>query len=782
MPLERRFTMTTLCRTLFLALFVGLMILGESVKGQSENPWGGSVPSQTTNLAYERYPVEGFAWPTSIRPGQPITFYVSVMDLVPQSSEGQTYEVHIFRSPDFDHEVASLPPTEGHFYPLRAADGDSIFPGVPTTKRPIDYNIGCRAYWSPTARTYTQTSSWTSGLYFARLIHLSANVESLYYYIPFIVRATSPGSTSKILFKYDWTTLQAYNYWGGGSLYSMDQDAATLTPDSIIALDRPLRRDYSRWISYVAPFERVLQDSGYSMEYCNNIDIDSLGVDFLGHYQCLVLWTHDEYWSKGERDAIEAFKGNELPENLPRYHGNIARFTSNSCYWLVRWIGTGSKYTKLQCRKDNYPGPVRPRYDLWRLADATTGRAALPEAKFLGSQYETGWNDINSDPATEQPPAILTNPSHWIFRNTGLESSEQFGKGIMKKNRQRGLVSGEVDNLITGSADFPTLEVLAQRWVYSRADSGGIQRYRDILHQMVYYEDTSSNARVFAQGAQGGGWVYSIVNEPGTIDPADVVRMKTITINIISHFSGKKYIGKVWSSGPENAFRWENNIELDGNVQIPQGKYLKAISNTITVDSTFAINGTLEINGNVTITGTGQINVGATGEIKLMPGATLTLRTKLYAASNVTLTVPANTTLCIEQPAQLLFGSNSGLTVYGKLIAQGTESQPVLFSTATSSPAPNSWNYIALYGGPDTLEYCTIEYGTHGVYINNANINLIRNCVIRNNGWNGILGMNTTSAGYHHVMLDGSKLASGVYLYRMDAGQYSSTKRLLLLK
>ena len=37
-------------------------------------------------------------------------------------------------------------------------------------------------------------------------------------------------------------------------------------------------------------------------------------------------------------------------------------------------------------------------------------------------------------------------------------------------------------------------------------------------------------------------------------------------------------------------------------------------------------------------------------------------------------------------------------------------------------------------------------------------------------------------AGYHEVQFDGSKLASGVYLYRMQAGDYVETRKLLLVR
>ena len=37
-------------------------------------------------------------------------------------------------------------------------------------------------------------------------------------------------------------------------------------------------------------------------------------------------------------------------------------------------------------------------------------------------------------------------------------------------------------------------------------------------------------------------------------------------------------------------------------------------------------------------------------------------------------------------------------------------------------------------------------------------------------------------AGYHSVVWDGNSVASGVYLYRLEAGDFINTKKMILLK
>jgi len=584
----------------FAALLLAALGNAHVVLGQ-ESPWGTMPPpAQVANLAWQRRAIEGFAWPTSIKPGEALKFYVSVMN-----QGGQNYQIQIFRIPEqADNQAQWTSSTlTGSFYPLRAQNGAYIYPGDLNPPKPVDFKIGCKSFWEPGAITISgsTTALWLSGMYYARLNHLSLPTghAEKYYYTPFVVRAATAGSTSNILFKFDFNTFQAYNYWGGGSLYSLTQDGASLTSTDTLAMDRPLVKDRSDAITYfLTPFVKTLQDNGYVLEYCNNIDVDSTGAEFginlLNKYKMLVIWCHDEYWSDPERTNTKTFKENQT------YQGNTARFAPNTCYWRVNWIGTGHR--RFFCRKDNWPDPQNhPPYDLWRDSQYGPG---LPEAEFLGEQYERGFN-------AEEPPDIVVNDDHWIFRYTDLTNGNEFGYGVFDSRGRHGIVSGEVDNTLTYPANFP-IEILAQRKVWSYVTGG----QDSVLHQMIYYEDTNSNARGFAQGA--GNWWLGLADNAD--HPDDVVKMKQITLNIFDHFSFKKYLGNIYA----NLLTWgdeslETATQLDGDTDILANKTLNLTGNfTLTINPgvTLYVDGTLSPGGNVTITGGGSVVTRGSGAIK----------------------------------------------------------------------------------------------------------------------------------------------------------------------
>ena len=76
-------------------------------------------------------------------------------------------------------------------------------------------------------------------------------------------------------------------------------------------------------------------------------------------------------------------------------------------------------------------------------------------------------------------------------------------------------------------------------------------------------------------------------------------------------------------------------------------------------------------------------------------------------------------TLTIQPGVTVKFNENQGVSIYGVLIADGTSSQKITF-TSNGALEPDWWNSIQFHGGSSsTLDWCVIKYGGH---YENANI------------------------------------------------------------
>ncbi len=88
---------------------------------------------------------------------------------------------------------------------------------------------------------------------------------------------------------------------------------------------------------------------------------------------------------------------------------------------------------------------------------------------------------------------------------------------------------------------------------------------------------------------------------------------------------------------------------------------------------------------------------------------------------------------------------------------------PSVFSLSQNYPNPFNPTTLISYGLP------------HSSHVNIAVFNLLGQRV-------ALLGDGDEAAGYHDVTFDGKGLASGVYLYRIQAGEFVQTRKLVLMK
>src|SRR5262249_37684156 len=146
-------------------------------------------------------------------------------------------------------------------------------------------------------------------------------------HIAFIVRDDSGGSDP--LFQTSATTWQAYNSYGGNSLYEG-------APAGRAYKERYKRALHTRghppfpnsWLfDSEYPMAGWLEANGYNVSYITGVDADRRGAEILKHKVFLSVG-HDEYWSAAQRANVEAARDAGV---------HLAFFSGNIMFWKTRW-------------------------------------------------------------------------------------------------------------------------------------------------------------------------------------------------------------------------------------------------------------------------------------------------------------------------------------------------------------------------------------------------------------------------------------------------------------
>ena len=169
-------------------------------------------------------------------------------------------------------------------------------------------------------------------------------------------RATSSSSSatttgrSDLLFQTSDTTWQAYNQYGGYSLYGGPSGHARK-----VSYNRPFNtrtvEDEDWLFNAEFPMLRWLERNGYDVSYFTDVDSDRIGSEILEH-EVFMSVGHDEYWSAGQRDNVEAARDAGV---------DLAFFSGNEVYWKTRWEdsadGTDTPYRTLVAYKEGDSAP-----------------------------------------------------------------------------------------------------------------------------------------------------------------------------------------------------------------------------------------------------------------------------------------------------------------------------------------------------------------------------------------------------------------------------------------
>lgn len=286
-----------------------------------------------------------------------------------------------------------------------------------------------RAPWTPTFEVEVG-ADWVTGVYLFKLIRADEGGEA---YVPLIVRDDT--RDAEIAVQLSTATWQAYNDWGGESLYVTTHGMSGGKARKV-SYDRPISPKLGHgaglFPSQERPLVRWLEARGYDVEYVTNLDIG--GPDGrVGAHRIVVAVGHDEYQTL---DAMERFAA------AVERGTSLAFLTGNTFYWQARYEDDGRTVV---CYKD------KPTEDpLYGVDDAHVTTAFRrspvnrPENSLLG---------VMSSGAAVSTPAdwVVENASHWVYEGTGLARGD----------RLPGVVGFEWDGLVDNGRAPAGLVVLA---------------------------------------------------------------------------------------------------------------------------------------------------------------------------------------------------------------------------------------------------------------------------------------------------------------------------------
>lgn len=450
--------------------------------------------------------IEGFATDISVDQGETVFFKIA--------TDAAAYRLDIYRL--------------GYYSGMGARKVATVVPSATLPQnQPNCLNdsstglIDC-GNWGISASWQVPTTA-TSGVYIARAVRSDSGGAS---HIIFVVR--NDDSTSDLLFQTSDTTWQAYNSWGGNSLYT----GAPVGRAYKVSYNRPFNTRIvaggQDWVFNAEyPMIRWLEANGYDMSYTTGIDSERRGSLILNHRVFLSVG-HDEYWSGPQRDNVEAARAAGV---------NLAFFSGNEVFWKTRWEpaidGSGQPYRTLVSYKETHAnGHIDPQSPpIWtgtwrdtRFSPPADG--GKPENALTGTIFTVNGNDVstteievtseysqlrfwrNTSVATLTPGSVATLAGSTL----GYEWDSDLDNGF----RPPGLIRMSS----TTRSGMPVLQ-----------DFGSTFADDTATHNLTLYKHPSG-ALVFGAGTVQWAWGLDGNHDRGSSVPD--VRMQQATVNLLA--------------------------------------------------------------------------------------------------------------------------------------------------------------------------------------------------------------------------------------------------------
>jgi hypothetical protein len=151
-------------------------------------------------------------------------------------------------------------------------------------------NTGARLVSSlDSPKTIQIDSKMPPGQYLVKLISKNRQTS----FVPLVVKGNAPGDLTFVSSVMTW---QAYNQWGGSSLYK-GADGSRESKADVVSFERPYDGDGSGQFRYMEqPLITMAEQLGLDINYVTDVDVDQ-NVNIFQHSNSIVLGGHSEFWT-----------------------------------------------------------------------------------------------------------------------------------------------------------------------------------------------------------------------------------------------------------------------------------------------------------------------------------------------------------------------------------------------------------------------------------------------------------------------------------------------------
>ena len=408
--------------------------------------------------------MEGFADRVSAAAGQIVTLYVNTSE--------PSFHVEAYRMGWYGGLGGRLVWRSGET-PGRRQPPSRFSPGTNM--------VECQ--WAPSLR-FPVTFDWPPGNYLLKLAGSGGQQQ----YVPLTVRDEHSEAAVAVLNAV--TTWQAYNLWGGYSLYlgRSGNGQAYATRSRVVSFDRPYGLADADWANGAADwmgnelaFLMLAERWGLDMAYWTDLDLARF-PERLTRHRVVVSLGHDEYWSRAMFDGALAARDAGV---------NFAFLGANACFRHIRLDAspTGAD-RRVVCYKVAAEDPLNGHDDADVTSDWPSGPDPRPESVLIGNMYQS--NPVDA-------ALVVVTPSAWGLAGTGMRNGDSLPH----------VVGSEYDAFDLSVPGPRNVEIWAHSPLVCRGRPG---------HSDATYYTAPGGAGVFATGTNW--WVSKLADAPSSIPAA----------------------------------------------------------------------------------------------------------------------------------------------------------------------------------------------------------------------------------------------------------------------